>query len=294
MSDELVSALLPEGRLRVILALTTGLARQGCAAHGCAPVAAQLFSRGLTAGLLVASLQKESTRLNLQLTCDGPLRGLFVDASSEGEVRGYVNYPLVTVAGNPGGFQWRPALGNAGQLSVLRDLGRGEYYRSSVELERFDVAGDLERYFAASEQLTTRVWLEAQPTEGELLGRVAGMLLQPLPDGDPEFFRAAAERLSAAGGFASILAAHPEADAETLLRAMFADTQVDFMARQPLVWRCRCSREGVLRAVQAMGRPELEDVLRTDKRVEATCHFCNTQYVVEEAELRELLAAVPS
>jgi molecular chaperone Hsp33 len=65
------------------------------------------------------------------------------------------------------------------------------------------------------------------------------------------------------------------------------------MARKPLVWRCRCTREGVLRAVRVMGRAELEDVLRTDKRVEATCHFCNTQYVVEEDELREVLAEVP-
>src|SRR6185295_11942177 len=46
--------------------------------------------------------------------------------------------------GGEGEFRWRPVLGNSGFLSVLRDQGGGEYYRSSVQLGRFDMARELE------------------------------------------------------------------------------------------------------------------------------------------------------
>ncbi len=189
MADELVSGLLKESDLRVVLVTATGLARRARELHRSAPGSALLMAQGLTAGALMGSLQKSEARINIQLECDGPLRGLFVDADSTGMLRGYVKNPLVSHLGGEGAYHWRPALGNKGFLSVLRDLGGGEYYRSSVELERFDLAKDLERYFTISDQVPSRVYLTVLPEEeGEPLGRVAGLLLQPLPDGDMAAF----------------------------------------------------------------------------------------------------------
>ena len=39
-----------------------------------------------------------------------------------------------------------------------------------------------------------------------------------------------------------------------------------------------------------MGRAELTDVLAGDRRAEVICEFCAQRYVVEEPELRSLLA----
>lgn len=290
MSDELVSAILPEGGLRAILATTTTLSRQARAQHHVAPAASDFFARSLTAGLLMASLQKEATRVNLQLVCDGPLRGVFVDASSEGTVRGYPNNPHADVEGAPGAFRWRPLLGNTGHLAVLRDAGQGEFYRSSIALEAFEPAADLQHFFAVSEQIPTEVWLEVIPSADDRLGRVAGLLLQPLPDADPEFFQKWTSRLRGPGGFADILAEGEPRSGDALMAALFDGTAVQPMLHQELGLRCRCTREGVVNAARLMGKSDLEDLLRTDGKLEATCHFCNTAYVIDAEELRALIA----
>jgi molecular chaperone Hsp33 len=250
------------------------------------------MAQGLTAGALLASLQKSDSRVNLQLECDGPLRGLFVDGETSGVLRGYAKNPLVSQVGGEGEYHWRPALGNKGFLSVLRDLGGGEYYRSSVELESFELAKDLERYFAISDQLPTRVYLTVLPTQAdgkpEPLGLVAGMLLQPLPDGDPEAFRALGDRL--AREFESTVKAHAGQGATALLKALVPQADLEVMSRYPVSFTCSCGKERVKRALLSLGRAELEDILAKEGQAEADCHFCTTHYVVSGDEIRELLA----
>lgn len=297
MADELVSGLLKDVDLRVVLVTAGALSRKARALHSAEPAAAALLAQGLVSAALLAALQKEKGRINLQLECDGPLRGMFADAEAGGTVRGYVKNPYVSFTGGEGEYHWRPALGNSGFLSVLRDLGGGEYYRSSVELQAFDFPRDLERYFHASEQVQTRIALELVPgpVDGkpDALGQVVGVLLQPLPDGDPQTFRelgeALPQRLLRVMGEQAKEGA--DGSALGLLRALFGRDDLEIMSRYPLDFECGCSRERVKRALLAMGRAELEDVLATDKKAEATCQFCTTQYVITEAELRELLAS---
>ena len=293
MADELVSGLLKNTVLRVVLVTTTELSRRARELHHSEAASASLMAQGLTAAALLAALQKGESRVNLQLECDGLLRGLFADADTGGVVRGYVKNPLVSHEGAEGEYHWRPALGNKGFLSVLRELGEGEYYRSSVELERFELAGDLERYFSMSDQLPTRVFLVVLPGQGEgarePLGTVAGLLLQPLPDGDREAFRALGERLAA--DFPRAVEAQATRGTTALLKALVPEPDLEVMSRYPLSFTCSCSREGVKRALLAMGREELEDLLAKEGKAEADCHFCTTHYEVSGDEIRELLAS---
>ena len=183
MSDELFSALLSGSGLRVVVALTTLVSREARRLHSAEAGSAALLAETLTGVSLLAALQKEKARVSLQLECDGPVRGLFVDADG-GSLRGYVKKPGLAVLGAEGAFHWRPLLGNHGYLSVVRDLGEGEFYRSSVELEAFELGRDLERYFAVSDQVETVARIRTVPAGGEVLGAVGGILVQKLPDGD--------------------------------------------------------------------------------------------------------------
>ncbi|MFY1826720.1 Hsp33 family molecular chaperone HslO [Myxococcus fulvus] len=291
MSDELVSGLLKKSDVRVVLALTTQLSRQARATHHTAPAAAALLSQALTAAALLGALQKGDSRVNLQLECDGPLRGLFVDGDTSGLVRGYVKNTLVEYTGSDDQYHWRPVLGNKGFLSVLRDLGGGEHYRSLVELERFDLAGDLERYFHQSDQLPSHVVLAQLPAEvggkPESLGIVAGLLVQPLPGADLEVFQALGERLRRDAEGA--LRANAPAGASAVLRALLPEADFEVMARYPLRFGCSCSEDRVKRALLAMGREELQDLLEKEGQAEATCQFCTTRYVIPGDEIRRML-----
>jgi molecular chaperone Hsp33 len=293
MSDELVSGLLKNSDLRVVLAITTGLSRQARATHGTAPASAALLSQALTAAALMGALQKNDSRINLQVECDGPLRGLFVDGDTSGLVRGYVKNLHVEYVGGEGKYHWRPVLGNRGFLSVLRDLGGGEYYRSDVALEEFDLAADLERYFLQSDQLPSHVLLAQLPAGGdgatESLGIVAGLLVQPLPGADMEAFKALGARLR--GDFDAALKAHVDAGASSVLRALLPEPDFEVMSRYPLRFGCSCSKDRVKRALLAMGREELQDLLEKEGQAEATCQFCTTRYVIPGEEIRGMLEA---
>ena len=288
MPDELFTALLPRSNLRVVAALTTEVSREARRLHGAEPGSAALLSEALTAVALLAALQKEKTRVSLQLECDGPVRGLLVDAEGS-SLRGYVKKPLLAVLGAEGAFHWRPLLGNAGYLSVIRDLGGGEVYRSSVELAAFELGYDLERYFVVSDQVESVVRIRTVPSGHEVLGATGGLLLQKLPGGDAGALVDVGKRLTPGVLDRALLEANGSGPA--LLRALFPGAEMDVLAKRPLEFRCGCSRERVHRALLALGLQELEDLLATDGQAEATCEFCTTRYIVPGDELRTLIAA---
>jgi molecular chaperone Hsp33 len=274
----------------VLFARSTRLCQEIVALQRAQGAAATLLARALTASALLAALQKEKTRINLQLECEGPLHGLFCDAGSDGTVRGYVKASALAAEGPPGPFQFRAALGNGGYLSVLRERGQGEHYRSSVELAHFDLAKDLELFFAQSEQLPSRV-LFAVETTGNALTRVEGALVQPLPGGDPEALQGVAEALAQGLGAQARRSTPARASLEGLL-APFAPFEL--LAETPLVFQCRCSRPRILNALAALGADELKDMLEKEGQAVITCEFCAQRYVIDKAELSALAIALAS
>ena len=288
--DELAGGLLKALDLRVLVVCCTGAARTIATKHGAATAAAGVLGQGVAAGLLLAGLSKSESRLNLQVECDGPLRGLFVDADTDGNVRGYVKNPALEVQVSSREFRFRPALGNSGFLSVLRDLGNGEYYRSSVELQAMELGADVERYLEQSDQVESLLRLEVQEAEGEVLGRVAGLLLQPLPAGDRAALAHFRESLGAGGGFARAVAENEEEGAQALLRRLFPGEELEFTARYPVQFRCRCTRERVLNALAALGKADLQSLMEEQGKASVTCDFCATQYEVDRAGMEDLLS----
>jgi molecular chaperone Hsp33 len=119
---------------------------------------------------------------------------------------------------------------------------------------------------------------------------VVGLLVQTLPDGNREDFQALGERL--ARDFERTVAEQASQGAPALLRALVPQPDLEVMSRYPLSYTCTCSKDRVKRALLAMGREELEDVLAKEGKAEATCHFCTTHYEVSGEEIREILGSM--
>lgn len=287
MSDGALRTLLEDQDVTLVVVVATSVAREARALHRLQPVSASLLGQGLVAASLLAALQKGHARLNLQLECDGPLAGLFVDASADGGLRGYVKNPGLDVESQTSAFQWRPALGNRGFLSVLTELEGGEFYRSSVELQDFDLAKDLNHYFRTSNQVPTRVALAARAHGDERLGAVAGALVQALPGGDPARVEALGADLQER--LAGLLASGAWSPA-ALAGALFPGHPLGAAAPVPLAWRCACSRERVLDMLGALPVEDLQHLLHTQGGAKVTCHFCGREHRADAGELQALLA----
>lgn len=283
MKDLLLRGLVRTPDLRVIQVEATDLSRMARMLHGLAPTSAAVFAEALAAGLLLGALQKERTRVNLSLEVDGPLSGLLVDADTDGNIRGRVRRPDVHFPGDPS-VGPRAALGGSGTLSVLRDLGRGEFYRGSVEFVPGTLTENLRSYFAASEQVATALDVRVQPTDREPLGAVAGIVVQKMPEGSLEALEDVRRRI-AAGAFREAVAAG--AGGEDLARAVVgADLEV--LTRQEVAYVCNCDRRRAVNAVSALGPDGIRTVLAEEKQVVIDCEFCKKRYVVDEAELLDI------
>ncbi len=284
MADGVVRALI-EGNLLVSLTVVTEAAREARARHKLQSVSASLLGQGLAGGVLLGSLQKSESRINLQVECDGPLAGFFVDATAGGDCRGYAKNPGLEIELGEGPFRWRAALGNSGFLSVLRDVGE-EFYRSSVQLEAMSVAGDLDRYFAISDQVPTRVAIDVRHDAAEVLGAVAGVLVQSLPQGDVKALETIGQTLSTR--LTQALQHQPEATPLGLLAELFpgAEPTIEY----PVAFRCTCSRERVMRTMLSLGAAELQDIVDTMGSTAVTCQFCATKREITLGDLFDLLA----
>ncbi|MBT9312570.1 Hsp33 family molecular chaperone HslO [Leptothoe kymatousa] len=292
MADQLIRAVAADGGIRIVGAITTRLVEEARTRHKLSYVATAALGRTLTAGaLLVSSMKREDSRINIQVQGDGPLGGILVDARLDGTVRGYVSDPSVELPPNQHGkLDVGAAVGRNGYVYVVRDSGLGYPYSSTVELVTGEIGDDLTQYLATSEQtpsaLVLGVFVDHDGVEA-----AGGMLLQVLPKAarDEQLITALESRLSALTGFTPMLRAK-----QTLPR-IFEDLVGDmglqiFPESQLLRFHCSCDGDRMLSALKLLGEDELQDMINKQEPAEAICHFCGDRYEAKCDRLADLLA----
>ena len=141
-----------------------------------------VLGEALSAVALLSATIKFDGSLILQISGDGPLHMVVVQATGRRTLRGLARW-RGTVDPGPLG-----QLTGKGHLAMTIDPGPGkERYQGIVGLEGDSLAEILQVYFQNSEQLPTRLWLAADREHA------AGLLLQHLPgrDNDPDVWNRA-------------------------------------------------------------------------------------------------------
>lgn len=233
----------------------------------------------LAAAALLTSNIKFEGSLVLQLHGDGPVKLIVVEATSNHTLRATARWEGMVPEGS------LATLLGSGRFVMTLDQSKAgkKNYQGIVPLEGETTAEVLAHYMQSSEQLDTRIYLAA----GE--GRVAGMLLQRMPD---------QQGMDAdAWNRAAILAdtIKPEEllklSANDLLLRLFHEETLRLFEQEPLNFSCSCSREKVGDMLQTLGKDEVEGILAERGEVEIDCEFCGRQYRFDAVEAAQLFTA---
>jgi molecular chaperone Hsp33 len=292
MSDHLIRVSTVDGTLRATAAVTTSLTQAICQRQGTDATATVALGRLVTGAALMGSLLKDDQRLALMIEANGPLQKLHAETDAAGHVRGSVKVPVSGVPVAADGFDVPAAVGKAGFLHVVKDLGMKEPYRGMVMLYSSEIAEDLAYYLTTSEQVPSTVALGVF-LEGD--GRVStagGLLVQALPEGRESLVSLLEQRLIALPPITSLLR-EGLAPAQ-ILEQLFENIPLGRMEKTDLTFRCSCSREQIRRMLKSLGTEELEDMIARDDETVVTCEFCKERYAIPRDEMKVLLEEVNS
>ncbi|MGG6270046.1 Hsp33 family molecular chaperone HslO [Leptolyngbya sp. AN03gr2] len=290
MADQLIRATAAEGGIRAVGVITTRLTEEARQRHKLSYVATAALGRTMSAGLLLASSMKRSeSRVNIRIRGNGPMGGLMVDAGTDGTVRGYVDNPDVELPPNAKGkLDVGGAIGTDGYVYVVRDVGYGYPYSSTVELVSGEIGDDITNYLVTSEQTPSALFLGVfvDPNGVQASG---GLLIQILPKAasDPALVELLESRLSTLQGFTPLLQAGKTLP--SIFEELLGDLGLEIFPSQIVRFHCGCSFDRVLGALKLLGEAELQDMIETDKGAEATCHFCGEVYKANIDQLEQLI-----
>jgi molecular chaperone Hsp33 len=300
--DDIARCLVDLGRARAVVVASTGVAREAARRHEAVGAAAVALARGVTAGLLLATLTKDDERVTLQVLGDGPLGGLTVDASSAGTVRAYVKNPAVRLPPGPPGrgrVALGPAIGASGLVSVVRDLGLRETFSGQTPLVSGEIDEDVAHYLDASEQIASALCCEALLGPDGSVTAAGGILVQALPSSDgAELVENARVRLGEGALLRALAGAAGAGGAAALLEAALGGVPSPYtvLDTRPVRFLCRCSRERAGASLALLGSKELAAMMVEDGKAEVICNFCRARYDFSDADLETLRreAAGPS
>jgi molecular chaperone Hsp33 len=245
----------------------------------------------MSAGLLLASsMKREGSRVNIRINGKGLLGGILVDAGLDGTVRGYVDNPSVELPPNERGkLDVGRAVGHDGFLYVVRDVGYGYPYSSTVELVSGEIGDDIAHYLVTSEQTPSALVIGVF-VGAEGVTAAGGVLIQVLPKAarDEALVQTLESRIATLAGFTPLLQENktlPE-----ILEQLLGDMGLVILPEVQMVrFHCGCSFDRVLGALKMLGEAELQDMIEKDKGAEATCHFCGEVYQASSDALAQLI-----
>lgn len=289
MSDELVRAMTADGMVKAVAVTGRDLVERARTIHTLLPMATAALGRTLLGASMMGDMLKEQNgSLTLQIKGGGPLGTVLAVSDCEGNVRGYVQNPHVDlVEKEPGKLDVGAAVGTAGTLTVIKDIGMKEPYVGSIGLFSGEIADDLAMYFVESEQIPTACALGVLVGTDQSVTSAGGYLIQLLPGAGEDIITKIEAGVRRVGSVSRVL--ETGTDAEGLLRAVLSDFDLEILEKHPIEYRCYCSRERVTRALVSMGREELADLIREQGEAELTCQFCDKIYRYSKPELEKLL-----
>lgn len=288
MTDHLQRVISTDGRFFGLACITTDLVAEACRRHDTGPVAAVALGRALTANILLAALLKDDQRVMMKFEGNGPLGKIITEGFCTGEVRGYVANPHADVPLKNGIIDVATGLGNAGFLTVTKDIGAKHNYEGTVHLYSSEIGEDVAFYLTESEQIPSAISVGVQVDNTGTIISAGGFLIQSLPPADEALIASLETNIRKLGSVTKLIQQGTTPDG--ILEVLFGKIPHRTLLTQALCYQCSCSEEKMKQALFTLNKDDLT-TLKKEKPggVEVRCDFCANTYLFDETALQAII-----
>ncbi len=284
-----------DGAIRGFFSTTKNIANESFNIHKTSPVMTAAMGRLLTVTSMMGLMQKgDKDVLTNTIKGNGPAKSLLATATSNGYVKGYPQVPIVDIPLKSNGkldvagaIMFDEDYKGFGTLNIVKDMGLKEPYSGQIELVSGEIADDFTYYFSKSEQTPTSVALGVLVDTDYSVKSAGGFIIQLMPFCEDETIDILEENLRNLPQISKMLS--EGLTPEDIANKVLGNLDLEVHEKNDIKYHCNCERERVEKALISIGKAELLDILETDKKATLHCHFCNTNYLFNEDDIKNIL-----
>ena len=267
---------------------STELVRRAEQLHTTSATCSAALGRLLTGASLMGSMLKDDgDKVTLRVQGGGPVGVLIACTDGTGNVKGCIDNPLVELPPKSDGhLDVGGAVGRSGVLTVIRDNRlQKEPTVGQVPLVSGEIAEDLTRYYATSEQIPTVCALGVLVDKDLSILCAGGFMVQLLPGATDAEIDQLEKNINTMPSVTELL--HAGKTPEDMMQMALAGFAPNVLDERTVQYQCDCSAERTKEMLLSLGRAELERMRDEDPNCEVVCHFCHSKY---QYDLNALLA----
>lgn len=251
-----------------------------------AVVTAALGRLTIAASMMGYGLKGKDDSVSLKMDGNGPAGILIAVSDGMGNVKSYVQNPVVEIPLNDiGKLDVAGAVGKEGTLTVSKDLGLKAPYCGMVPIVSGEIGEDIANYFVSSEQVPTVCGLGVLVNPDLSVKCAGGFLVQLLPFADENCIDTIEKNISEISSVTDLFEKNtPEKIALKLLEGL----EPNILDEANPIYKCGCSRQRTERLLASLGNEELDKLAEEMENIDVDCHFCGIKYRFSPEEIKGL------
>ena len=180
---------------------------------------------------------------------------------------------------------------SGGQGYSLRDEGHRleGFFTGSVELVSGEIGEDVAQYLLTSEQTPQLSPGCAGRPEG-FVAASGGLILQLFPDAGEDVLTRLEQSLNQLPPVSTLV--NQGLTPEEIVSRAVGGLEVQYLEKNPVYFKCTCSRDRIKDILAAMGEAEIKNILEERGEAEVRCHFCGDSYTFNASELEDIISGL--